>query len=299
MTQDFPPCAVCGAARWRAAWSGKVRAGKFGSLSEPTEIRECAGCGLQRLAEGACKDESFYTGPDYRKLLGQGRSAASFYSEHDPLQLERLAVAEPHTLRGKTVADIGCAGGSFLDHVRGLAAGAVAIEPAEQYHDALTANGYQVFPSMKSASAWRGRIERAFCFSVIEHVACARTFLEEARELLAPQGSLLVSTPNRNDVLMALLPEDYPPFFYRSVHRWYFDRDSLSRCAEAAGLRVASVRCLHRFGLANTLGWLRDRRPPGRAALTAVDDAGVDAAWRAKLERDFRGDYLYATLVRS
>jgi hypothetical protein len=51
--------------------------------------------------------------------------------------------------------------------------------------------------------------------------------------------------------------------------------------------------------LANTLGWLRDRRPPGRAALAAVDDPSVDAVWRAKLERDFRGDYLYATLVQS
>ena len=141
MRQDFPPCAACGAARWRSAWSGKVRAGKFGSFSEPTEIRQCEGCGVQRLAEGACKDESFYAGPDYRQLLGQGSSAASFYSEHDPLQLERLAVAEPHTIRGKTVADIGCAGGSFLDHLRGLASVAIAIEPAEQYHGALAASG--------------------------------------------------------------------------------------------------------------------------------------------------------------
>jgi SAM-dependent methyltransferase len=297
MSQDFPPCRVCGEARWDVTWSGKVRAGKFGSFTQATEIRQCASCGIQRLAEAACKDERFYAGGEYRKFLGQGSSAASFYAEHDPLQLERLELAGPHTLRGRSVADIGCAGGSFLDHLRGLTSVAVAVEPAVQYHSVLAANGYRVFPSIKAASEWRRRIERAFCFSVIEHVADPRAFLEEARELLAPGGSLLVSTPNREDVLMGLLPDQYPAFFYRSVHRWYFDRDSLSRCARAAGLEVAELRCVHRFGLSNTLGWLRDRRPPGRAAVGAMDDPGVDADWRATLERDFRGDYLYATLV--
>jgi SAM-dependent methyltransferase len=299
MSVDFPRCAVCGEARWRAVWRGKVRAGKFGSFTDPTEIHQCADCGVQRLAESACKDESFYASGDYRELLGQGKSAASFYAEHDPLQLERLNICRPHTLRGRSVADIGCAGGSFLDHVHGLVSTALAIEPAEHYHAVLAKSGYRVFASTKAAhKEWRGRIERVFSFSVIEHVAAPRAFLEEARELLAPEGSLLVSTPNRADFLMDLLPDDYPSFFYRSVHRWYFERESLARCADAAGLRVSEMLCVHRFGPGNALGWLRDRRPPGRATLPGLDDTGIDAAWRAGLEREFRGDYLYATLVR-
>jgi hypothetical protein len=56
---------------------------------------------------------------------------------------------------------------------------------------------------------------------------------------------------------------------------------------------------VHRFGLGNALGWLRDRQPPGRAAFSGIQDAVMDAAWRNFLERQFRGDYLYATLVRT
>jgi 2-polyprenyl-3-methyl-5-hydroxy-6-metoxy-1,4-benzoquinol methylase len=299
MSADFPRCEVCGEERWRGVWKGKARAGSFGSFTAPTEVRQCESCGVQRLAESACKDESFYASGEYRQFLGQGKSAASFHAEHDPLQLERLNVCRPHTLRGRSVADIGCAGGSFLDHVRGLASATVAIEPAEHYHAFLAASGYHVFPSTKAAhEKWRERIERAFSFSVIEHVAKPRAFLAQARELLAPEGTLLVSTPNRADFLMDLLPQDYPGFFYRSVHRWYFDRDALARCAEAAGLKVADMRCVHRFGLGNALGWLRDRRPPGRTALPGLDDSGMDGVWRAGLEREFRGDYLYATLVQ-
>jgi SAM-dependent methyltransferase len=299
MSADFPPCPTCGTERWKAAWNGKVRAGKFGSFTGPTEVKECQGCGLRRLAEAACKEESFYATGEYRQFLGQGKSAESFHAEHDPLQMERLAIIGPHNLRGRIVADVGCAGGAFLDHVRGLASTAVAIEPAEHYHEVLSSHDYQVFSNTAAAlSKWRGRVERAFSFSVIEHVDDPRRFLEEIGGLLAPGGSLLVSTPNREDVLMRLLPDDYPGFFYRSVHRWYFDRASLARCAESAKLKVAEIRCLHRFGLANALGWLRDRRPPGRVALPGTEDASLDAVWRGNLERQFQGDYLYATLVR-
>lgn len=299
MSADFPPCPICGIEHWRGAWSGRVRAGKFGNFTPPTEVRACAACGVQRLAESACRDEQFYATGDYRQLLGQEKSAAGFYAEHDPLQMERLELVRPHTVRELVVADIGCAGGSFLDHVRGIVSAAVAIEPAEHYHATLSSRGYHVFPSIAAAlSRWRERIGRAFCFSVVEHVAEPRRFLEEAGELLAPGGSLLVSTPNREDVLMSLLPDDYPGFFYRSVHRWYFDRASLARCAESASLKVTEMRCLHRFGVANTLGWLRDRRPPGRASFPAVDSRALDAVWRDTLEREFHGDYLYATLVR-
>ena len=82
---------------------------------------------------------------------------------------------------------------------------------------------------------------------------------------------------------MELLPDEYPAFFYRSVHRWYFERDSLARCAEAAGFKVAELRCVHRFGPGNALGWLKDRRPPGRGPFPGMADAGLDAAWRATL----------------
>lgn len=299
MSVDFPSCPVCAADTWRGAWSGRVRAGKFGNFTEPTEVRECGGCGLQRLSEAACKDEAFYASGDYRQFLGQEKSAASFYAEHDPLQMERLEVIGPHRLRGRIVGDVGCAGGAFLDHVRGLASQALAIEPAKHYHAVLSSHGYHVFDSTAAAlSQWRGRVDRAFSFSVIEHVDDPRSFLEEIGALLAPDGAMLVSTPNREDLLMNLLPEEYPAFFYRSVHRWYFDRASLARCAEAAKLKVAETRCVHRFGLANALGWLRDRRPPGRATFPGIEDASLDAVWRSTLEREFRGDYLYATLVR-
>ena len=137
----------------------------------------------------------------------------------------------------------------------------------------------------------------AFSFSTIEHVTDLRVFLSEIRALLSSEGKLLMSTPNRGDVLLELLPEDYSRFFYRTVHRWYFDTSSLAICAEKAGFDVAQTRCHHRFGLSNALGWLRDRCPPGNTQMAVLDNALVDTFWRRYLEAEDRGDYLYATLV--
>src|SRR5262249_23388197 len=130
---------------------------------------------------------------------------------------------------------------------------------------------------------------------VIEHVADPRAFLTEIRELLARQGTLLVSTPNRQDILMDLLPVDFAAFFYRTQHRWYFSAATLRQCAEAAGFAVAEIRSIHRYGMANALVWLRDRKPSGRAQLSGIDRA-ADDMWKAYLNAAGRGDNLFAIL---
>ena len=97
---------------------------------------------------------------------------------------------------------------------------------------------------------------------------------------------------------MDLLPDVYPSFFYRAVHRWYFDDVSLREAARHAGLDVVDVRCVHRFGLSNALIWLRDKKPGGRKQLPHVGTPLMDAVWARALEAEGVGDYLYAVLAR-
>jgi SAM-dependent methyltransferase len=146
---------------------------------------------------------------------------------------------------------------------------------------------------------WAGQVDFAFCFSVIEHIQNPRVFLKEIGELLAPEGKLLLSTPNRRDILIDLKGETYVRFFYRTVHRWYFDRDSFAYCARAANLKMVESRCIQRFGLSNTMLWLRDGRPSGLACLPHLDGPLVDRFWKGHLESRGVGDYLYFKLVRA
>lgn len=298
---DFGPCEICGAADWVVVHHAPVRDGAFGRLSSPdARVGRCGGCGAERLHEHWCPDPSIYESADYRALLGQGQEAADFLAGHDHLQLRNLTAVWPFVLRGKVCADVGCAAGSFLDHVSGVVAETIGIEPCEGYHPSLRDRGHVVYPDTRAALADRAhRVDVAVSFSVIEHVLDPRAFLSEIGALLRPGGRLFVSTPNRRDVLMTLLPDAYASFFYRTVHRWYFDEASFARCAEQAGLRVHRSTCVHRFGLSNALVWLRDRRPSQDRSLADIDSALLSGAWKAHLEQIGQGDYLFFELGRA
>lgn len=300
-SENFAACEVCGANRWEIVYRGNVRRGAFGKLSEREAIvGSCGVCGIERLAEPFCCDSTIYESSEYRNLLEEGWDADSFFVQHDSLQHQNISAVQPESLRNRTIVDVGCAAGSFLDHVSGLVNKAIAIEPCDVYHPSLKQRGYCVFSDISAArSAYEESADFAFCFSVIEHVENPREFLAAISGLLATNGKLLVSTPNRLDVLMRLLPDDYPSFFYRSVHRWYFDKKSFEYCANLAGLKVLEAKCNHRFGLSNALIWLRDRKPAGRKELRCVSDKMINQVWQSHLEREGSGDYLYFWLGRS
>jgi SAM-dependent methyltransferase len=277
-----------------------VRDGGFGHLTDREwTVLECPGCGIQRLEETACKDDSFYRGSRYRDLLGEAADAEGFWAAHDRHQLRNISVLWPHPVRNKVVADAGCAAGSFLDHIRGLAKECLAIEPCREYHPSLKQRGYRVFESIAAAAAtYSGKVDLLFSLSTLEHVPDPLSFFGQIRTLLAEEGVFLVSTPNREDALMALLGDDYRRFFYRTVHRWYFDMASLESLAARSGFAVIEKRCLQRFGISNTLRWLRDRRPGGDDALPPFEDAIINDTWKAYLESKGVGDYLYMLLKK-
>ena len=298
-TSRFEPCAICGRSDWVVAYHGPVRDGTFGALRENAVVARCDGCGVERLAEAFCTPGSFYETDEYRRKLRQELDSESHFRTHDELQIHTLKAIWPTNLRGKTVADIGCAAGSLLDHLRGCTRNQVAVEPYDAYRGCLVARGYRAYPYARDAvTEWAGSVDLAFSIQVIEHTAAPRTFLEEIRPLLAPDGKLVISPPNRRDILFDLLPQDFPSFFYRVVHRWYFDAASLENCARLAGYEVVQMRHVHRYGMANALRWLRDRRPGGHDHLPGID-ALADSFWSGYLEQSGRADCLFAVLEPS
>ena len=160
------------------------------------------------------------------------------------------------------------------------------------FRSSLRQRGYRWYRSAADARKdFGGRIDVAVSIQVIEHVADPRAFLADIAGLLTRDAGLMISTPNRADILLELLPDDFAAFFYRTQHRWCFDAASLARCARAAGLAVREVRHVHRYGLANALLWLRDRKPAGHVALPAIDRQ-ADGFWRRWLEATGRADNL-------
>ena len=290
----FENCEICGADNWNSiVYEGGVRSGSFGAQTEGGRVLRCGVCGVDRLDENTSIPASAYESDNYRIAMAQGLEAEDFFSHADPVQIHNLSAFWPLDIRGKVVADIGCGAGSFLSHVSGLAKKVVAIEPTERYHNSLRQRGYDVFSYATDAlKLYPECVDLAVTFQVIEHVLNPRLFLAEIAALLKPGGLLIIATPNRDDILMRLLPEEFPPFFYRTAHRWYFDRLSLRHVAEAAGLEVESERYLHTYGMSNMILWKKERRPKGNTRVPGIN-AVADELWGSYLESTGQTDTIY------
>lgn len=295
MKVDMTECQICGGADHSSIHDGPIRDGKFGTLTaESQHVYRCSQCGVARL-EWPRLGESYYEGAEYRMDVNASSSAADYYKQHDGEQARNIALTGTARFRGRLVADIGCGAGSYLDSISGFAETAIAIEPSIEYQEELRKKGYPTFSyATDAAGEYGGRVDIVVCFSVIEHIEEPVPFLQAIRTLLRPGGVCLLTTPNLNDCLLKAGPANYPSFFFRKVHRWYFDQQALATAFRQAGFSASEVRGHHRFGLSNLLGWLKNQRPSGDGSLDLVTPA-IDAVWKSELERTLTCDYLFAT----
>ncbi len=297
---NFDACEVCNSQAWSVIYEGPIRDGAFGEFAPSTIISRCGKCGSDRLAEESCHKDDIYDTEEYRNLVGEDTTAEGFFKQHDWLHRQWLEDIWEHVPRNSVIADVGCAAGSLLDHLKGVVAETVAIEPGQNYHDSLRARGHKVFSSIEEANKeYAGKIDLVFNMGMIEHVVNPLEVLKSMSDLMAEDGEMMVMTPNRDDLLMTLLPDDYPSFNYHTVHRWYWDHDSFSNMVELAGMKTTKFKCCHRFGLSNTLAWLRDRKPAGQNPLPETTTLMLDRMWREHLDETRTGDSLVFWLSKS
>jgi len=288
------PCAVCGCSGWDQVYAGPVRQGKFG-CSVSGVVWRCQGCNCEFLPPQQQDVLEYYQSRAYRDELGESADVEAYFKLHDAEQFQKYGLLNSLSIRGKVIADIGCGGGSFLDGVKGFAAKTIAIEPGKTYHDSLKARGHQVYSFATDArKEWANKIDVAVSFSVIEHLEKPVDFLKDARDLLAEDGVLIISTPNRRDILVQLSAE-YRAFFYRTVHIWYLDENSLSNMAKAAGFSEISFKFNHRFNFSNFTNWLQEKRPTGNKNESPIG-RDFDEQWKLSLEQRGVSDYIYAIL---
>ena len=295
---DFGPCPVCNAENWTLWHHGSIRNGSFDiQTEEKARVAKCGDCGVIRLEETFCKAEEFYRSGQYRNIIGEQLGPEDFFRRHDPNQLSHLTTLKDFSFRDSVLADIGCGAGSFLDHVNGLVDRAIAIEPGAHYHQSLKSRGYDTFSNVSdSLQVYEGAVDFAICFSVIAHVPSPLEFLSDVRRLIKPGGILALGFDNANYLLLAILPEIYPSFYYRTFHRWYFDAPAFLNCANRAGFGEIEFRYVQHYDLSNAMQWLRNKQPSGIEKLPHLDDSILNSNWRSCLQSNQVSNYVIAVL---
>lgn len=288
-------CKICGSDSFETAYEGRIRVGKFGNLSEePVRAERCRSCLAISLPSVISDQTAYYESEAYRQEVDEGVDVHDYFRQHDGEQAKHFAVVGTSLFRNTVVADIGCGAGSFLDYIRGVCKTSIAVEPAAHYRKSLAERGYITYPyALDALHSHYNAVDIIVSFSVIEHIQDPLNFLKEIHSLLRPDGKLIVSTPNANDILLSIIPEAYGSFFYRKAHLWYFNAAAMGNLFRAAGFQVSTIIPFHRFGFGNFINWVRDKEPKGNIRLECISEV-LDSVWKAELERTSMCDYLYA-----
>ncbi len=290
-------CNLCQQGNVKNIYFGDIRDGVYGNYCKDGIIYRCNSCNIEYLDEKFCIPDEYYETEKYRKILNQKLDSSNAYKDQDWTTKYIHELISPETIRNKIVVDVGSGIGSFLDSCHSIPSKTIAIEPCIPYHKNLEKNHF-VFKNINDAVIkFKKQVDLIVSVQVIEHVKNPIMFLKSFKPMMNVNCQIYITTPNRNEILMKIIPEDYKKFFYRKVHRWYFDKKSLEFCARKAGFKIEKTGTYHKYGINNTIMWLKNKKPYGMKK-SKIFDYFVDDFWKNYLIQKNLGDTLWIKLKK-
>ncbi len=226
-------CPVCAGARFRTAFE-----------EAPYRVMRCLECGTGVVSPRRRNLRSIYADGSYwrsesPKTLGYGdyRAAEPLYLRTFRRRLEFVLRDGPRS--GKAL-DVGCAAGFCMEVLRELGFESHGVEVSDTIAShAIERFGFSTvhIGTLEQAPFSEGTFELVTMWDVIEHAADPGSLLRRARELLTPEGLLVIETQNIDSAFARALGSRWHHFKH-AEHIYHFTPASLRRLLEAAGFAV-------------------------------------------------------------
>jgi 2-polyprenyl-6-hydroxyphenyl methylase/3-demethylubiquinone-9 3-methyltransferase len=149
-------------------------------------------------------------------------------------------------LEGKTALDVGCGAGLLAEPLARMGAKVTAVDAAPELIEAAKAHaagaGLSIDYRAVGVEALKGKYDLVTSMEVIEHVADPQAFVKDLAARLAPDGLLILSTPNRtawSKLLTITLAEGFGQI-PKGTHDFdkFIDPDTMRGLLAQAGLEV-------------------------------------------------------------
>jgi len=261
------------------------------------DLVRCTGCGLAYISNPPTMEELkvlYSAGAAYHAALCDPTSTT--FAVQDRIAVRHLAETM-RGVKGGRLLDVGCSIGQFAARAKaagfaatGLEMNASSADFARGHYRLEVAEG-----TIHDAPQPDGSLDVLTMFDVIEHVPDPLGDLRKACDLLAPGGTIVLSTPNIDGLFPRLsLPLakklDYWPHPEPPYHLYQFSARTLGAMLAKAGFAVAETRhfaidLAYTFGQPKTLLTM-----PKRLAY-----AGLFAPMAALGPMIGQGDWIYVT----
>ena len=233
-------CPVCGSQKFDPFISGK----DYFLTGEVFNIVKCHDCGF-RFTNPRPKAENLgkYYESTYYISHSDSRKGlfASVYQMVRKYTLSRkLALISKFQQKGE-ILDIGCATGQFLNYMAEHGWNTTGIEPDEKTRvHAISEYGLKVYPEEQLNVLQKSSFDVITMWHVLEHVAELNTRTEQLKNLLKPQGTLIIAVPNCN----AYDAKKYGEFwagYDLPRHLYHFTKEDVKLLLENHGFTIVNI----------------------------------------------------------
>ncbi|OGG29713.1 hypothetical protein A2973_04845 [Candidatus Gottesmanbacteria bacterium RIFCSPLOWO2_01_FULL_49_10] len=203
-------------------------------LSGIYRIEQCLTCGQVRIVS---------SGSTHRVGYYQDEDVAYYVEKQDMFRRifrEKLAFIRRFKQRG-TLLDIGAGVGLFVDEARSMGYDAVGVEPSGASVRAARKHlGVSLQPGEFHKKYFKTLFDIVLMNHVLEHMEDPKRVLGEVRDVLSPQGVLVIGVPNfgsflawfKRDRWQSLIPDE---------HRWQFTLQTLDQLVVPFGFGRVGV----------------------------------------------------------
>jgi 2-polyprenyl-3-methyl-5-hydroxy-6-metoxy-1,4-benzoquinol methylase len=190
------------------------------------------------------------------------------------IQRERLTRLNRYVRDGRLL-DVGSGLGAFVE-VAGECFDAEGVEPDPATASQAAARGLKVrHGTLNEVTPPSDGYDAITMYHLIEHLDSPRAGLLKARELIAPDGVLMIETPTVDSAFFLLAPARWRQLIPDHYH--FFSRATLSRLLAETGFAAAGhVKVGRRVSLRFAADrWRRAGLPAAAPLAAAIDAAGL------------------------
>jgi 2-polyprenyl-3-methyl-5-hydroxy-6-metoxy-1,4-benzoquinol methylase len=197
----------------------------------PLAINRCDNCNHLQLTH-AVDPEIIYT--HYLYVSGTSGTYREYMNWYACFVAEQFA--DQSTV--KNVLDIGCNDGSQLDAFKNLGYTTFGVDPAENLYPTSWAKGHTVwcaFWNQETANHINNKFDVITTQNAFAHIPDPLTYLELARDRLADDGKIFISTSQADMVLNG----EFDTIYHEHIS--YYNATSMQSLAKRAGLYLIDV----------------------------------------------------------